>query len=159
MTWSGTAWAFFPHYILDRFAVSKWAPQYTTEQFVVLLRYNRRCELVPNNYWPKHSSLNIYCPFENVYLHGIWTMTSRIKIPHSTHYRPVLYMKVQYIHTQATSCKQKPKTFSALYYGSIRASRMLDQHSLCSDTEKWYLCNNTIIFVSINKRYFPQIFV
>ena len=36
--WRGTAWPFFPQYILDSFVVSKWAPQYTTEQFVVLFR-------------------------------------------------------------------------------------------------------------------------
>ena len=36
--WSRTAWAFFPQYILDGFVVSKWAPQYTTKQFVVLLK-------------------------------------------------------------------------------------------------------------------------
>ena len=37
--------------------------------------------------------------------------------------------------------------------------RMLNQHSLCSDTEKWCLCNNTNKFVSINKHSFPSIFV
>ena len=40
-----------------------------------------------------------------------------------------------------------------------RASRMLDLHSLCTDTKKWYLCNNTNKFVSINKHCIFLIFV
>ena len=39
VTWSGTACAFFPQYILDSVVFSKWAPKYTTEQFTVLLRH------------------------------------------------------------------------------------------------------------------------
>ena len=50
MKWSGTPWAFFPQDILDGFMVSKWAPQYATEKFVVLLRYYRHCEPVPIAY-------------------------------------------------------------------------------------------------------------
>ena len=73
--WSGNVWTFFPQYIRDRFVVSKWAPQYTTEQFVVLFRYNRHCEPVPNAYWPKRQK--ILCPYENVqffvHLHKIQT--------------------------------------------------------------------------------------
>ena len=126
--------------------------------FLNELRYIRSCEPVPNAYWPKHFGLNIYCPFENVYLHRIQTYDLLhwntplghccIRLPPRTN---------THTHTH-TSCKQQPKTFSALYCRSIRASRMVNQHSLSSDTEKWYLCNNTIKFVLINKHCFPQIF-
>ena len=162
MKWSGTAWAFFPQYILDGFVVSKWAPQYATEQFVVLFRYNRCCEAVPHSYWPKDFGVIIYFPFEKVYLHGNqihdllhWSFPlyalSHCYIlkagspPHNSSYRrrlPATWHQLQ--------------TFSALYCRSIRAARMWNQHSLWYDTEKWYLCNNTNEFVS---HCFSQIFV
>ena len=157
--WSGNVWTFFPQYIRDRFVVSKWAPQYTTEQFVVLFRYNRHCERVPNAYWPKRQK--ILCPYENVqffvHLHKIQTYDlQNWNFPFYPlgHCCPLLLES-----PPSSTYLQQPKTFSALYCWSIRASRMLNQHSLCSDTEKWYLCNNANKFVPINKHCFPQIFV
>ena len=159
MEWSGTAWAFFPHYILDGFVVSKWVPQYTTEQFVVLLRYNRYCEPVPNTYWPKHLGLNIYYQFENVSVQesNLWSPAPKYLTLHT---RPLPHMSHLFppppLHTH-TGCKQQPKTFSALYCGSIPASRMLNQRSLCFNTETWCLRINTNVFVSFHKHYFSQI--
>ena len=80
-------------------------------------------------------------------------MTFKTEISHSTHQA----IAAHYYQNPPLSSTylQQPKTFSALYCWSIRASRMLNQHSLCSDTEKWYLCNNANKFVPINKHCFP----
>ena len=43
--------------------------------------------------------------------------------------------------------------------GVLEHSKLMNQNSLPSNTEKWCLCHNPNTIVSINKQCFPQIFV
>ena len=177
MEWSGTAWAFFPHYILDGFVLfCKWAPQYTTDQFGVFFRL-KMCIYLDSNLWPP-VLIDTTLPI-NPLLHMKITSPPSSQTSHTVHTGYQL---------PAISCNQR--TFSALYCGSIRAienvtqfvqpfqpttnrlwlvlplfphytagvvehSRLMNQNSLPSNTEKWCLCNNPNTSVSINKQCFP----
>ena len=151
MEWSGTAWAFFPHYILDGFVVSKWVPQYTTEQFVVLLRYNRYCEPVPNTYWPKHLGLNIYYQFENVSVQesNLWSPAPENLTLHT---RPLPHildsLPPPFIHTQAANSNQRHSphyiagVFQHLECWTKEVCVLIRKHGACVLTQT-YLCHFT----------------
>ena len=151
MEWSGTAWAFFPHYILDGFVVSKWVPQYTTEQFVVLLRYNRYCEPVPNTYWPKHLGLNIYYQFENVSVQeSIYDLlhpsTSLYTLGHCRTWQ--IHSPPHFIHTQAANSNQRHSphyiagVFQHLECWTKEVCVLIRKHGACVLTQT-YLCHFT----------------
>ena len=132
---------FFPAYILDGFVVfCIWAPQYTTEQFVVL-----------------------FSPFWNMYLDGIriYNLLHQIAPLYPPDHCHTYFLPPSH-HTDrlATKTCHLPQQFYSPQYstGALEHSRMLNQQSLCSDTVKWCLCNNTNKFVSIHKHYFSQIF-
>ena len=151
MEWSGTAWAFFPHYILDGFVVSKWVPQYTTEQFVVLLRYNRYCEPVPNTYWPKHLGLNIYYQFENVSVQEstyvlLHPSTSLYTLGHCRTCK--INFPPPFIHTQAANSNQRHSphyiagVFQHLECWTKEVCVLIRKHGACVLTQT-YLCHFT----------------
>ena len=105
VTWSGTACAFFPQYILDSVVFSKWAPKYTTEQFTVQSCSDIRLA--------NHVFTSIYqlSPFQVMILPGSEPMTLALEHP-TLSTRPLRNMIQLYssplnvhthTHTQATS--------------------------------------------------------
>ena len=152
MKWSGTAWAFFPQYILDGFVVSKWAPQYTTEQFVVLFKCNRCCEPVPNTYWPKQLGLNIYCQFENVGVQDLNLWSPALACP-SLYTRPLPHMlkaspPLWNSYTQAANSYQRHSphyiagVLEHLECWTKEVCVLLRKHGACVITQT-YLCHFT----------------
>ena len=102
-----------------------WVPQYTTETFVVLSSPLKNVSardwtydlLLPSTYFTTATLTNI-CNWAI----GPLTLTHRLP---------------------CTALLRFPHYIA----GVSELSIMLNHNSLCFDTEKWFLCNNTIVFV------------
>ena len=122
---------------------------------VLLFFVNELHNILRNSLW--------FCSVIWKYVTAWEPMTSYSETPRSTHlatatYEIEIFSSNASTHTQVTSYGWLTIVYSPQYTtGVLEHSSMLNQHSLCSDTEKWCLCNNTKKFVSIHKHYFSQI--